>query len=166
MKNNLLFNFIVDKETQTVNVTREFEAPQNLVWKTWTEPELLDQWWAPKPYVSITKSMEFKVGGRRLYKMQGPKGDEHWCFADYTSINPEDQFTYTDGFCDSEGNKSDFIAGSDWTVNFSESEDKTTVHVEIKHQSLEDLEQIIELGFKEGFTVGLNQLTALLKSNI
>ncbi len=163
MSNDLLFDFIVDKETQTVSVTREFEAPQTLVWKTWTEQELLDQWWAPKPYVSITKSMEFKPGGRRLYKMQGPEGDEHWSFADYISINPEDQFTYSDGFCDSEGNKSDFIAGSDWTVNFSESDGITTVHVEIKHGSLEDLEKIIEMGFKEGFTACLGQLEDILK---
>jgi uncharacterized protein YndB with AHSA1/START domain len=108
--------------------------------------------------------MEFKEGGRRLYKMQGPEGDEHWCFADYTSINPEDQFTYTDGFCDSNGNKSDFIAGSDWTVDFKESDGTTTVFVEIQHQSLEDLEKIIEMGFKEGFTVCLNQLEELLKN--
>lgn len=164
MKTALLFDFTVDKETHSVKVTREFSANKDLVWRTWTEQELLDQWWAPKPYASITKSMEFKSGGRRLYKMQGPEGDEHWCFADYSSIDPKDSFSYSDGFCDSEGNKSNFVAGSDWTVNFSESEGITTVFVEIQHQSLEDLEKVIEMGFKEGFTICIEQLTELLGS--
>ena len=159
-------DFVVDRNTHTVKVTRTFDAPQDLVWRTWTEPELLDQWWAPSPFKSITKSMDFSVGGRRLYVMAGPNGEEHWCFTDYTSINPITRFTYTDGFSDNEGNKVDVVAGSDWTISFSEEDGITTVFIEIQHQSLEDLEKIIEMGFKEGFTVGLNQLAELLKSNI
>ena len=164
MKTALLFDFIVDKENHCIKVTRKFSASKNLVWRTWTEQELLDQWWAPKPFHSVTKSMNFKIGGRRLYAMEGPNGEQHWCFADYTIIDPQDSFSYTDGFCDSEGNKSDFVAGSDWTVNFGESDGITTVYVEIQHQSLEDLEKIIELGFKEGFTTCIDQLTELLGS--
>ena len=163
METKFLMDFIVDKKTNSVKVTREFEAPKELVWRTWTEQELLDQWWAPKPFNSVTKNMNFEVGGRRLYAMAGPNGEEHWCFADYTSINPKDNFSYSDGFCDSEGNETDFVAGSDWTVNFSESEGITTVYVEIQHQSLADLEKIIELGFKEGFTICIEQLAELLK---
>ena len=60
MNSNLLFDFIVDKETQTVNVKREFNAGLALVWDAWTKPELLDQWWAPKPYQNKTKSMDFR----------------------------------------------------------------------------------------------------------
>tara|TARA_R110000868_G_scaffold259361_5_gene517299 strand:+ start:62345 stop:62854 length:510 start_codon:yes stop_codon:yes gene_type:complete len=166
MNTALLFDFTVNKETCTVKVTREFKASQNLVWQTWTDPELLDQWWAPVPYKSITKKMDFNSGGRRLYKMVGPEGDEHWCFADYTSIHPKENFSYTDGFCDSEGNKTNFIAGADWTVNFSESDGITTVLVQIKHKSLEDLEKIIEMGFKEGFIICIEQLDQLLKQSV
>lgn len=163
---NSFMDFVFDKNTHIVQVTRTFDAPQTLVWRTWTEPDLLDKWWAPSPFKSMTKSMDFSVGGRRLYVMAGPNGEEHWCFADYTSINPITRFSYTDGFSDSEGNKVDFVAGSDWTVTFSEKDGITTVFIEIQHQSLEDLEKIIEMGFKEGFTVGLNQLAELLKSSI
>jgi uncharacterized protein YndB with AHSA1/START domain len=49
MKDNLLFDFIVDKTTKTVIVSREFAAELPLVWDAYTKPELLDQWWAPKP---------------------------------------------------------------------------------------------------------------------
>ena len=66
MKTNLIFDFVVDKDNKTVTIEREFLANRDLVWSAWTEPEILDQWWAPKPYVSKTKAMEFKVGGRRF----------------------------------------------------------------------------------------------------
>lgn len=165
MKPEFVNDFKVDKENSTVNVTREFVANKDLVWRTWTEPELLDKWWAPKPWKSVTKSMEFEEGGRRLYAMVGPNGEEHWAFADYSSINPKDNFSYSDGFCDSEGNRTESLPDSSWSVNFSESNGVTTVYVEIKHETLEDLEKIIEMGFKEGFTACLEQLTELLNND-
>jgi uncharacterized protein YndB with AHSA1/START domain len=55
MKNNLLLDFIVDKQTKTVIVNREFAAELPLVWDAYTKPELLDQWWAPKPLASKNK---------------------------------------------------------------------------------------------------------------
>ncbi|MEP2445728.1 MAG: SRPBCC domain-containing protein [Balneola sp.] len=165
MKPEFVNDFKVDKENSTVNVTREFVANKDLVWRTWTEPELLDKWWAPKPWKSVTKSMEFEEGGRRLYAMVGPTGEEHWAFADYSSINPKDNFSYNDGFCDRNGNRTESLPDASWTVNFSESDGVTTVYVEIKHETLEDLEKIIEMGFKEGFTACLEQLTELLNND-
>lgn len=165
MKPEFINNFIVDKEHNTVNVTRTFTANKDLVWRTWTEPKLLDKWWAPQPWKSVTKSMEFKEGGRRLYAMVGPSGEEHWAFADYTSINPRNSFCYSDGFCDSEGNRTESLPDSFWTVIFSEADGVTKVHVEIKHKSLKDLETIIEMGFKEGFMSCLEQLNELLNNH-
>ena len=86
MKNNLIFNFTVDKENKTVKVEREFEANLDLVWDAWTKPELIDQWWAPLPYKNVTKSMEFKEGGTWLYYMVGPENQTHWCKNDYLKI--------------------------------------------------------------------------------
>ena len=163
MKTNLQFDFIVNKETQTVTVKREFEANLDLVWSAWTEPEILDQWWAPKPYVSKTKSMDFKVGGRRLYVMCGPNGEEHWCLADYTSISSKSNFSYRDAFCDNLGNiDTTIFPGSNWSINFIDKGDTTLVDVIITHNSLSDLEKIIAMGFKDGFTIAINGLDDLL----
>ena len=63
--NDLLFDFTVDKAAQTVSITREFDAALSLVWDAYTKQEILDQWWAPKPWASKTKVMNFEVGGRR-----------------------------------------------------------------------------------------------------
>jgi uncharacterized protein YndB with AHSA1/START domain len=87
MKSNLLMNFTINKETSTVNVKREFNASLANVWSAWTEAEILDQWWAPAPWKARTKSMEFKEGGRRLYAMVGPQGEEHWAIADFDAFS-------------------------------------------------------------------------------
>ncbi|AWK04885.1 ATPase [Flavobacterium crocinum] len=161
MKSNLLMNFTVDKENNTVNVKREFSASLPNVWSAWTEAAILDQWWAPAPWKSRTKSMEFKEGGRRLYAMVGPEGQEHWALADYTSINPKTNVKWLDAFCDSEGNLNDEFPRSDWDVTFSEEGSSTFVDIAIKHEKLSDLEMIIQMGFKEGFTIAMEGLDAI-----
>lgn len=158
MKNSLLMDFTVDKENATVIVQREFAASNSDVWAAWTEANILDMWWAPRPWKSRTKRMEFKEGGQRLYAMVGPEGEEHWALADYSSITPKSNFKYLDAFCDSEGNINPGFPRSAWNVDFSESGGITTVFVKIKHQKLSDLEMIIEMGFKEGFTSALEHL--------
>ncbi|WP_427872558.1 SRPBCC family protein [Flavobacterium sp. MMS24-S5] len=161
MKSNLLMNFTVDKETKTVNVKREFNASLPQVWSAWTEPQILDLWWAPAPWKSETKSMEFKEGGRRLYAMVGPEGEKHWAIADFTSISPKTNFKYLDAFSDSEGNLNKEFPRSDWDVTFSEKDGSTFVDVVIKHEKLSDLEMIIQMGFKEGFTITMEGLDAI-----
>ena len=68
--------FNVNKETKTVTITAEFDAPRDRVWDAYTKPELLDKWWAPKPYSSRTKVMEFREGGRGFYAMVSAEGQE------------------------------------------------------------------------------------------
>lgn len=156
MSSNLLFDFTVNKETKTVNVTREFAANLDLVWDAWTKPEILDQWWAPKPWASRTKHMDFKVGGRRFYAMVSPEGQEHWSVQKYTSISPKTNFKFSNAFADKD-EKPD-LPGSDWDLNFSEQNGNTTVHVIIYNESRERMEKMIEMGFKEGFTMALQNL--------
>ena len=160
--NNLQFEFTVDKATKTIFVNREFAAEQSLVWDAFTKQELLDQWWAPKPFASRTKSMDFKVGGRRFYAMVSPDGQEHWAIQQYTSISPKTNFKYLNAFADKDENPQ--LPGSDWDLTFSEQNGVTKVSITIYNDSLERMEKMIEMGFKEGFTATLNDLEGLLSS--
>ncbi len=162
MNSNLLFDFTVNKENNTVTIKREFNADRELVWEAWTNPEILDQWWAPKPYESKTKIMDFKVGGRRFYAMISPEGQEHWAIQKYTSISSKNNFKFLNAFADKDENPD--LPGSDWDLTFSELNGTTTVHISIYNESRERMEKMIEMGFKEGFTMGLNQLDELLKT--
>ncbi len=160
MKNDLLFDFTVDKAAKTVFITREFDADLSLVWDAFTKKEILDQWWAPKPYASKTKVMDFKVGGRRFYAMVSPEGQERWVIQKYTSISPKTNFKFFNAFADE--NENPELPGSEWDHTFSEQNGTTKVRVSIYNESLERMEKQIEMGFKEGFTMTLNYLDELL----
>ncbi len=140
--------FIVDKETKTVSITAEFDAKRDLVWDAYTKPELLDQWWAPKPCASRTKVMEFREGGRRFYAMVSPEGDERWAVQKYTSITPKTNFKFFNAFADKDENPE--LPGSDWDLNFSEQGGTTKVSISIYNESLERLERMIDIGIREG----------------
>lgn len=160
--NSLLFDFTVDKATNRVFVNREFAAELSMVWDAFTKQEILDQWWAPKPWKSKTKSMEFKAGGRRFYAMVSPEGQEHWSVQDYTEISPKSNFKFTDAFTDQNANINTSLPSSNWSLDFKETNELTKLSIVIHHHSLTDLEQIIQMGFKEGFTMTLNDLDNLL----
>src|ERR1700712_2401516 len=104
MKTDLLFDFTVDKPSKTVFVKREFAAGLPLVWDAFTKQEILDQWWAPKPWASKTKAMNFEVGGRRFYAMVSPEGQEHWSIQKFTSITPTTNFKIHSSFADKDEN--------------------------------------------------------------
>lgn len=164
MKSNLLFNFSVNKENKTINVQREFNAELELVWKAWTEPELLNLWWAPKPWKAETKSMDFKEGGYWHYAMVSPEGEKHWAKVLYLSIIDKKSFSAKDGFCDENGNMNQELPQNHWDNQFIPKENQTLVDVTLTFDSLNDLEKIIEMGFKEGFEMALSNLDQYIES--
>jgi|SRR6185369_14709975 len=156
----MLLDFIVDKPTKTVVVDAEFAAVLDLVWDAYTKAELLDQWWAPKPFASRTKVMDFREGGRRFYAMVSPEGHERWAVQRYTSITPKTNFKLFNAFADKDENPE--LPGSDWDLNFSEQNGATKVRVSIYNESLERLERMVEMGFKEGAMMQIKNLEELL----
>ena len=159
---NLLFDFIVDKTTKKVYINREFDADLSLVWDAYTKQEILDKWWAPKPWASKTKVMNFEVGGRRFYAMVSPEGQERWAIQKYTSISPKTNFKFFNVFADKDENPES--TGSDWDFNFSELDGKTKVSISIYNESLERMEKQLEMGFKEGYAMQMKNLEELLET--
>lgn len=164
---------IINKETiytqdvagKKLRVTREFDAPLEEVWKAWTEKELLDQWWAPKPWKATTMSMDFRNGGRWLYYMEGPDGTKHYCRADYTTIITNKSYEGLDAFCDEKGNINTEFPRTNWKVTFSKTDTGTKVETELIFASVEDSEKLMEMGFKEGFAAAHNNLDELLAAH-
>ena len=154
-------DFIVDKKTKMVHITKEFAFELSLVWDAYTKPELLDQWWAPKPLSSRTEVMDFRVGGRRFYAMVSPDGQVlGWAIQKYTSISPKTNFKFFNAFADEDENPE--LPGSDWDLTFSEQNGTTKVSISIYNESLERLERMIEMGFVEGAKAQLKNLEELL----
>lgn len=162
MKNDLLFDFTVDKPSKTVFIKREFAAELPLVWDAFTKAEILDQWVAPKPYAAKTKHMNFEVGGRRFYAMVGPEGQESWSVQEYTSITPKTNFKMYNTFADKDENRQ--LPGSAWDYTFSEENGITLVNITIVNESLERMEKMIEMGFVEGFKMTIDNLEKVLET--
>jgi uncharacterized protein YndB with AHSA1/START domain len=163
MKTTLPFDITVDKESKTVVCKKEFAASLSQVWDAFTKKDILDKWWAPKPYMSKTKVMNFEVGGRRFYTMVSPEGVElRWAIQKYTSITPKTNFKIFNAFADKDENPE--LPGSDWDFSFSEKSGITKVVITIRNESLERMEKMLEMGFKEGFASALNGLEQLLQA--
>lgn len=162
MSMTLSFDFTIDKTKNTITIKREFAANRPIVWDCYTKSELLDQWWMPKPWKSKTKSMEFSEGGRWHYAAVGPNGEEHWSITTYLKIEPQKMFLANDAFGNADGIISQQLPQSAWTMNFSDRGENTLVHGIIQFPDLDQLEQTIAMGFKEGLTMAMENLDALL----
>jgi len=154
--------FSKDLPNKKITVVKAFDASLEQVWEAWTNSEILDQWWAPKPYHTETKSMDFKEGGLWLYAMVSPEGDRSWCKEAFTTIDFHYLITNTVGFCDEEGKDSPDFPVMNWTKEFNRTADGTTVVAEITFEKLADLEMITGMGFEEGFKAGLSNLDQYL----
>ena len=104
--------------------------------------------------------MDFEVGGRRFYAMVSPEGQERWAIQKYTSISPKTNFKLSNAFADK--NENPELPGSEWDLTFSEQNGTTKVSITIYNESLERMEKMIEMGFKEGFMMTLKNLEDLL----
>lgn len=88
-------------------VTRVFDVPRPLLWKAWTEPLYVMQWWGPKGFTSPVCKIDFRVGGKFLFCMKSPDGWEGWNGGEYHEIVLYEKIVYSMYFADSEGNKID-----------------------------------------------------------
>ncbi len=155
-------HYEVDLDNKKVFVQRTFNAPLDLVWSAWTEKEMLDEWWAPRPWKAKTKFMNFEVGGKRVYAMVSPEGQEHWSVQRFTAISAKSNFKMLNAFADENENLQ--LPGSDWDLNFKEENGMTKVTVEIYNESLERLQMMLEMGFQGGFAMAHNNLDEVLET--
>ena len=164
MKADARFDFLVDKEKNTLTIKREFAAKRQLVWDCYTKRELLDRWFAPKRLTTKTKFMDFSEGGHWHYAMVEPNGQEYWGRMDYQTIQAIDNYTSLDGFCDETGALNPALPRSKWNVTFSDVATHTLVETVVSYASAEALQQVMQMGMKEGLTSTLERLDELLSS--
>ncbi|MDP1725220.1 MAG: SRPBCC domain-containing protein [Bacteroidota bacterium] len=162
--NHLQFDFLVDKEKNTLTIRREFRANRQMVWDAYTQSELLDQWFAPEPLIAKTKSMDFREGGHWLYAMVEPNGTAHWGRTEFLEIKPIDYYTTFDAFCNEVGEINKELPGAHWMIQFSDKGEHSLVETIVTYNSLGELETIIQMGMKEGLTATLQRLDKLLFS--
>jgi uncharacterized protein YndB with AHSA1/START domain len=162
MTNKLLFEFLADKQNNTLTIRREFAASPALVWDCYTKSELLDQWFSPKPLTTRTKSMDFREGGHWHYVMLEPNGAAYWSRLDYLTIRPVENYTALDGFCDEEGYLDPQLPRASWEVSVREFDDNSIVQTVVTYKSISDLETVMQMGMEQGIMSTLEKLDELL----
>ena len=150
-----------DFTEKSLLVSREFSAPLSLVWRAYTESELLDQWWAPHPWRVETKSMNFSAGGYWLYAMVGPEGEKHWARMDYLAIDHHKSYQLKDSFCDENGTPSTAFPSATGSNVFTETAGGTLVEFKVYYASENDLKTMVEMGMEQGITMCMEQLEQL-----
>ncbi len=158
MNANLFFDFSVNKENKTITIKKEFAAQRTQVWDAFTKSDLLDKWWAPKPWKAVTKTMDFREGGFWHYAMIGPDNQEHWALVRYESIIPQQNIIAFDTFSNHEAKIDKNLPQSQWIMNFKDEGEITNYEGLIIFDNLEQLETTIKMGFKEGMTMALTNL--------
>jgi uncharacterized protein YndB with AHSA1/START domain len=156
--------FSKDLKSKKITVLRAFDAPVDQVWDAWTKSAILDQWWAPKPYKTETKTHEFKEGGLWLYCMVGPNNFRHWSVERYKVIEPKKLIINSCAFCDENGEAPTGPAMDYWKKTFTQTGNKTEVNVEINFDRESDMETFLKMGFEGGFTTCLNNLDEYLSA--
>ncbi|MEX1045968.1 MAG: SRPBCC domain-containing protein [Actinomycetota bacterium] len=91
-------------EQNELVVSRVIDAPRDVVWKAWTEPEQVKKWWGPKGFTAPSVDADFREGGKYLYCMRSPDGQDYWSTGIYKEISEPERIVATDSFADEKGN--------------------------------------------------------------
>jgi uncharacterized protein YndB with AHSA1/START domain len=162
MKNNFVFE--ADIAAKTINISREFNAPVEKVWKAFTDADLLGKWTAPKPWTVVTKTMDFTVGGIWLYTMVDAEGkNPWWTRMEFTAIEYGSAFSATGAFSDESGNTDPDGPRSYRVTKFSSIEgNRTKIDMVITFTHEATIKMFAEGGFEQGTAAGYTQLDELL----
>ena len=154
-----------DLPGKTVIITRDFDAPVEKVWRAFTEPAILDQWWAPKPFKLETKTLDLKPGGIWHFCMVNANGDRYWWRVTYDAIDPRRSITTSgSGPCDENGNFSGAIPLMQRITEFASTSTGTLVSITIKFEDETHLQKMVEGGMLTGTTAVFYNLDELLET--
>lgn len=150
-------------------ITRIFDAPRELVWKAWTEPERVKRWWGPKVFTAPFIKIDLRVGGKYLYAMRSPDDKNFWSTGVFREIDPLKRIVVTDSFADEKGNvvpASHYGMNWDWplevqvTVTFEKQGGRTKLSLQYELTPPKEMIDPMTAGWNESF----DKLTEVLKN--
>ncbi|WP_073064991.1 SRPBCC family protein [Fodinibius roseus] len=150
-------------EDRKIRLTREFDAPRELVFDAFTAPEKIGQWWGPEGFTTTTREMNFKVGGDWIFTMHGPDGTDYPNHIVYTEIIEPERIIYDHyGHEDEEGDPPHFKT----TIVFEDLGERTKINMRMLFPTVEKREEAAEFGAVEGGKQTLGRLAQYLEKKI
>ncbi len=142
-----------------LQLSRVMDAPRALVWKAWSEPEHLKQWWAPKPWVTPLCEFDLRTGGTFRTVMRGPEGQEFDNSGVFLEIVPQKKIVFTDAYVNAwTPSAKPFMTA---IITMEDEGRKTKYAARVLHWSAADLEEHVKMGFHDGWGTCADQLAAV-----
>lgn len=151
-----------DLDTLTITLVADFDAPIARVWQLWADPRLLERWWGPPTHPATVERHDLTPGGDVTYVLTGPDGVPHRGWWRVRSVDPPTSLAFTDGFADADGNPVADLPTSTVDVQLTEHDGGTRMRLRSAYDSLEHLEQVVQLGAVEGLQLAVGQMDALI----
>ena len=141
-------------------LTRLINAPRAKVYRAWTDPELLKQWFAPKPYTTPIVEIDVRPGGSAYFVMRGPDGKDLPNRGVYLEVVPNEKLVSTDAYVKAwEPSEKPFMT---LILTFEDEGGKTRYTARVRHWSVADREAHEKMGFHEGWGLCTDQLEGLV----
>ncbi len=145
-----------------LSISRLIDAPPASVYRCWSEPELLKQWFAPAPYTTPVAELDVRAGGVSQITMRSPEGQDMPNRGQYLEVVPNARIVFTDAYT------------GDWQLGakpfmtviltFEDEGGKTRYTARVRHWSAEDKATHEKMGFEVGWGICADQLAALAKT--
>ena len=140
-------------------LTRLIDAPREKLFRAWTDPALLKQWFAPLPYTTPVAELDVRPGGSNLIVMRGPDGKDMPNRGVYLEVVPNERLVFTDAFSKAwEPSAKPFMTV---ILTFEDEGGKTRYTARVRHWTVADREAHEKMGFHQGWGICANQLAAL-----
>jgi len=151
---------MTDTHEHELVLTRLIDAPRALLYRAWTDPEMLKQWFAPLPYTTPHAELDVRPGGANLIVMRGPDGQDMPNRGVYLEVVPNEKLVFTDAFTDAwVPSPKPFMTV---ILTFEDEGGKTRYTARVRHWTAEDKETHEKMGFHQGWGICADQLTALV----
>ncbi|EKD93795.1 MAG: hypothetical protein ACD_28C00060G0003 [uncultured bacterium] len=149
-----------DVKTNELVITRVFDAPRKKVWNTWTKSKDAMRWWGPKNFTAPLCKIDLRVGGKYLFCMRSPEGQDFWSTGTYLEIVPMERLVCTDSFADKDGNvvpashygmEGDFPL--EFTVEMTLEEENGKTKMTLRHVGMTSgqMKEMTQAGWNESF---------------
>lgn len=140
-------------------LTRLIDAPRDKLFRAWTEPELMKQWFTPRPWTTPVIEVDLRPGGSNLIVMRGPDGTEFPNRGVYLEVVKNERLVFTDAYTKAwEPSEKPFFTG---IITFEDEGGKTRYTARAVHWTVADREAHEKMGFHEGWGLCADQLAEL-----
>jgi len=146
----------------TITIVADFAAPLARLWDAYADPRTIERFWGPPTYPATFIRHDVAVGGRSVYRMTGPEGDEHYGCWEWTDVNAPNSFSIIDWFADATGAPDTDLPGSKTAFSFEATDTGSRLTTTSTFENLEQLQQLLDMQMLEGTKEAMAQIDTVL----